>query len=161
MDGWRIGYAAAEPRFIQELMRVTLNETTHPCVFAQEGAREAAAGPQDCVRDMLAEDQHRRDLVCARLNAMPNVHCHVPEGSIYAFPDFSRYGLPSEELAMIFLREAHVATEAGSFYGPSGEGHLRICFGAAGYERLEEAMDRLQAFLEQHGPRLADSTAGH
>jgi len=160
MDGWRIGYAAAEPRFIQELMRVTLNETTHPCVFAQEGAREAAAGSQDCVREMLAEDQRRRDLVCARLNAMPKVHCHVPEGSIYAFPDFSRYGLPSEALAMIFLHETHVATEAGAFYGSSGEGHLRICFGAASDERLEEAMDRLQALLEQHGPGLADLTPG-
>jgi len=155
MDGWRIGYAAAEPRFIQEIMRVTLNETTHPCVFAQEGAREAAAGPQDCVQEMLAEDQRRRDLVCARLNALPNVRCHVPEGSIYAFPDFSDYGLPSEDLALMLLRETHVATEAGSFYGPGGEGHLRICFGAASAARLDEAMDRLHTFLERQGSQLA------
>jgi len=160
MDGWRIGYAAAERRFIQELMRVTLNETTHPCVFAQEGAREAAAGSQDCVREMLTEDQRRRDLVCARLNAMPGVSCHVPEGSIYAFPDFGSYGLPSEELALTLLRETHVATEAGSFYGPSGEGHLRICFGAASAERLDEAMDRLQAFLAQRGARATESAGG-
>lgn len=160
MDGWRIGYAAAEPRFIQELLRVTLNETTHPCVFAQEGAREAAAGSQDCVQEMLVEDQRRRDLVCARLNAMPGVRCHVPAGSIYAFPDFSSYGLPSEDLAMTLLREAHVATEAGSFYGASGEGHLRICFGAADYARLDEAMDRVQQFIDQHGPRLAAARSG-
>jgi len=160
MDGWRIGYAAAEPRFIQELMRVTLNETTHPCVFAQEGAREAAAGSQDCVREMLTEDQRRRDLVCARLNAMPGVSCHVPEGSIYAFPDFGSYGLPSEELALTLLRETHVATEAGSFYGAAGEGHLRICFGAAEYGRLDEAMDRLQAYLESQGSKLADASTG-
>ncbi len=147
MDGWRIGYAAADARFIQELMRVTLNETTHPCVFAQEGAREAVAGSQDCVREMVAEDQRRRDLVCARLNDMPGVHCHVPQGTIYAFPDFSAYGQSSEDLALAILHEAHVSTEAGSFYGPSGEGHLRLCFGAASYERVEEAMDRLEKFL--------------
>ncbi|MDJ0926747.1 MAG: pyridoxal phosphate-dependent aminotransferase [Gammaproteobacteria bacterium] len=151
MDGWRIGYAAAAPKFIQEIMRVTLNETTHPCVFAQEGAREAAAGPQDCVRDMLAEDQRRRDLVVARLNEMPGIHCHVPEGSMYAFPDFSAYSTDSEEFALTILRDAHVAMEAGAFYGPAGEGHLRICFGAASYARLDEAMDRVQAFLEKRG----------
>jgi aspartate aminotransferase len=149
MDGWRIGYAAADRRFIQKLLRVTLTDTTHPCVFAQEGARVAAAGPQDCVKKMLAEDQHRRDLVCGRLNSMPGVRCHVPEGSIYAFPDFSALGMPSHDLAMALLREVHVATEAGSFYGPSGEGHLRICFGAASCERLEEAMDRLDRFFEK------------
>ena len=159
MDGWRIGYAAAEPRFIQELMRVTLNETTHPCVFAQEGARVAAAGSQDCVREMLAEDQRRRDLVCARLNEMPGVSCHVPAGSIYAFPDFSAWCESSEAFAMEILEQAHVATEAGAFYGPTGEGHLRICFGAADYERLAEALDRLQAFLERRERTAAASGA--
>lgn len=160
MDGWRIGYAAADARFIQELLRVTLNETTHPCVFAQEGAREAVAGSQDCVAEMVAEDQRRRDLVCARLNAMPGVRCHIPQGTIYAFPDFSDYGMSSEDLAMEILHQAHVSTEAGSFYGASGEGHLRICFGAADYERLEEAMDRLDAFLQEQQSRLTDAAAG-
>jgi DNA-binding transcriptional MocR family regulator len=37
---------------------------------------------------------------------------------------------------------------------------LRICFGAASDERLDEAMDRLQALLEQHGPGLADLIPG-
>ena len=32
---------------------------------------------------------------------------------------------------------------------PSGEGHLRICFGAEPYERLEEAMDRIERYLER------------
>jgi aspartate aminotransferase len=160
MDGWRIGYAAGERRFIQELLRVTLNETTHPCVFAQEGAREAVAGPQDCVAEMVAEDRRRRNLVCKRLNAMPGVQCHVPDGSIYAFPDFSSYGLPSEDLAMALLKDVHVATEAGSFYGASGEGHLRICFGAASYERLDEAMDRIETFLTDQAGRLVDSAGG-
>ncbi|RMF98417.1 MAG: aminotransferase class I/II-fold pyridoxal phosphate-dependent enzyme, partial [Gammaproteobacteria bacterium] len=86
MDGWRIGYAAAERRFIEQLQRVTMNDTTHPCVFAQEGARAAAAGPQDCVQEMLAEDARRRALAQQRLDAMPGVSCRLPEGTIYAFP---------------------------------------------------------------------------
>ncbi len=147
MDGWRIGYAAAERRFIEQLQRVTMNDTTHPCVFAQEGARAAAAGPQDCVREMLAEDARRRELAQRRLDAMPGVSCRLPEGTIYAFPDFSALGMASETLAQRLLHETGVATEAGSFYGPGGEGHLRICFGAVDYPRLAEAMDRIEHWL--------------
>ncbi|RMF95862.1 MAG: pyridoxal phosphate-dependent aminotransferase, partial [Gammaproteobacteria bacterium] len=65
-----------------------------------------------------------------------------------AFPDFSALGIPSETLAQRLLHEAGVATEAGAFYGPSGEGHLRICFGAVEYPRLEEAMDRIEHWLQ-------------
>lgn len=149
MDGWRLGYAAAKRSFIEDLMKVTLNETTHPCIFAQAGACAGAAGSQDCVKEMVAEDARRRDLVHRRLNEMPGVTCHLPDGTIYTFPDFSAYGKPSEQMAEELLRKAHVATEKGSFYGRTGEGHLRICFGSEPYERLEEAMDRIEAYLKK------------
>lgn len=148
MDGWRMGYAAARPEFIQQMLRVTLNETTHPCVFAQEGARAAITGPQDCVAEMLEEDRRRRDLVVERLNEMTGVSCRPPEGTIYVFPDFSGLGISSADLAQALLHESHVAVEAGSFYGSAGEGHLRICFGSEPYERLVEAMDRIERFCK-------------
>ncbi len=37
--------------------------------------------------------------------------------------------------------------EAGSFYGEQGEGYLRVCFGSEPYERIEQAMDRLEYFF--------------
>lgn len=149
MDGWRLGYAAGKRELIQGLMKVVLNETTHPNVFAQEGAVAAVVGSQDCVAEMVAEDRRRRDLVFERLNRMPGVRCPKPEGAIYAFPDFSATKKPSHQLAEELLRRTHVATEAGSFYGPAGEGHLRICFGSAPYERLEEAMNRIEDYLQK------------
>ncbi len=145
MDGWRLGYAVAPHPLLKEVMRVTMNETTHPNVFAQRGAIAAVEGPPQVLEGMVAEDRRRRDMAHRRLNDMDGVTCHLPEGTIYAFPDFSALGLSSEELATLLLQRAHVATEAGSFYGPSGEGHLRICFGSESYERLQEAMDRIEA----------------
>ncbi|MCI0410724.1 MAG: aminotransferase class I/II-fold pyridoxal phosphate-dependent enzyme, partial [Acidobacteria bacterium] len=75
--------------------------------------------------------------------------CPKPEGAIYAFPDFSATRKTSHQLAEELLRHTHVATEAGSFYGPAGEGHLRICFGSAPYDRLEEAMNRIEDYLRR------------
>jgi aspartate aminotransferase len=147
MDGWRVGYAAAPEPLIGELRRITMNSTTHPCVFAQEGALVAVTASQDCVARMVAEDKRRRDLVIESLNAIPGVYCARPQGTIYAFPDISGLNAKADELAKRILSEAHVAVESGSFYSSRGENHLRICFGSEPYERVAEAMGRLRRYL--------------
>ena len=89
-------------------------------------------------------------MLVERLNAMPNVSCKAPEGTIYAFPDVSKTGLgTSNEVAKKILQECHVVVESGTFYGPAGEGHLRMCFSAEPYERIELAMDKLDAFFKK------------
>ena len=128
-------------------MKITLNETTHPCVFAQEGAIAAVTGSQDCVKEMVEDDRLRRDLLVDRLNKIPGVKCAVPQATIYAFADFSAWGISSDELSTNILEHTHVAIESGAFYGEAGEGHLRICFGSESYERLEEALDRIEKYF--------------
>lgn len=149
MDGWRLGYVAAPSRFVDQILKVTLNQTTHPNVFAQEGAIAAVRGPMEAVSRMVAEDLRRRDLLCGRLDALPGVSCPRPEGTIYAFPDVRGLGVPSKELARRLLHEAHVAVEAGSFYGEAGEGHLRLCFGSEPYDLMDQACDRMEPILTQ------------
>jgi aspartate aminotransferase len=149
MDGWRIGWAAAPAHMIADLRRHSMNVTTHPCVFAQEGALAAVTGSQDCVRALVAEDDERRRLVVERMNAMPGVRCARPEGTIYAFPDVSGLGKSSSEVARFILEKAHVAVESGSFYGGSGEGHIRVCFGSEPVDRMREAMDRIAQALKE------------
>jgi len=148
MDGWRLGYVACHEKFMPALMMITVNDVAHVNVFIQEGARAALAGPQDCRIEMLAEDDRRRQLVSRRMNEIDGINCPLPQGTIYSFPDISAFGKPSEQVAEEILAGTNVVTEAGSFYGPGGEGHLRICFGAESYERIEEAMNRLQEYFE-------------
>jgi len=148
MDGWRLGYVACHEKFMPALMMITVNDVAHVNVFIQEGARAALTGPQDCRIEMLAEDDRRRQLVSRRMNEIDGINCPLPQGTIYSFPDISAFGKPSEQVAEEILAGTNVVTEAGSFYGPGGEGHLRICFGAESYERIEEAMNRLQEYFE-------------
>ena len=149
MDGWRLGYVACKQAFMPALMKITVNDVAHVNVFIQQGAHAALTGPQDCLAEMLNEDDRRRQLVCRRMNEMKGVVCPAPEGTIYAFPDVSALGKPSQQIAEEILAECLVVTEDGGFYGPAGEGHLRICFGAEPYEMIEQAMDRLQAYFAQ------------
>jgi len=149
MDGWRIGYIAADRRFIGPLLKITTNDATHVNTFIQYGALAAVTGPVQPMRDMVDRDRQRRDLVVARLNQMPGVRCVLPEGTIYAFPDIRGTGLNSQDAALRLLDETGVVVEAGSFYGPAGEGYLRLCFGSEPAHRLSEAMDRMQEFFNR------------
>lgn len=149
MDGWRLGYVACPKKFIPALMQVTVNDVAHVNVFIQHGARAAISGPQETFREMLAEDDRRRRLVYDRLNAIDGIDCPLPQGTIYAFPDVRAFGKPSKQIAEELLEETGVVTEDGAFYGATGEGHLRICFGSEPYDVLEEALDRMQGYFEK------------
>lgn len=147
MDGWRLGYIAADAAYMPALTKMTATEVTHVNTFIQSGAVAALQGPASVLEGLVAGDRERRDLVVARLNQMPGVTCALPEGTIYAFPDITGTGLTSQEAADALLEQAGVVVEAGSFYGAAGEGHLRICFGAQEAPRLDEAMDRMSRFF--------------
>lgn len=147
MDGWRLGYLAADASLMPPLMKITMNDVTHVNTFIQHGALAAVTGPAPVLEALVAADRRKRDLVVQRLNQMPGVTCALPEGTIYAFADVSAIGMPSDELAMQLLDRTNVSVEAGSFYGRGGEGYLRVCFGSQSEARLGEAMDRLQTFF--------------
>ena len=147
MDGWRLGYIAADASLIGPCMKITSNEVTHVNTFVQHGALAALTGDPAILAGMIERDRARRDLVVSRLNQMPGVSCAPVEGTIYAFPDISATGLTSQDCADRLLNETGVVVEAGSFYGAAGEGHLRVCFGCAELPVLEDAMNRMQRFF--------------
>ena len=47
--------------------------------------------------------------------------------------------------------EERVAVVPGDAFGPSGAGHVRMCY-ATSYERLEEALARIGRFVERVRP---------
>ena len=147
MDGWRLGYIAADASLIPALMKITSNEVTHVNTFIQYGGLAAVTGGMDAVSRMVEDDRVKRDMVVRSLNQMPGVSCAPPEGTIYAFADISATGRPSQALAEDLLEQARVVVEAGSFYGAAGEGYLRVCFGSVSHEQLQEAMTRMSRFF--------------
>lgn len=146
MTGWRVGYAAAN-HFLSAAM-VKVNSAASSCVssIAQYAALEALTGPQDTVREMISTFKKRRDLLVRGLAQMPGFQCSLPLGAFYAFPNISKTGFSSLELAMKILEKAHVATVPGSAFGSLGEGYLRIAY-ANSEERLKEAIERILKIL--------------
>lgn len=142
MTGWRLGYGIM-PQALAERVELLLTHSVGcSASFTQIAGLEAVSGPQARVAEMCAEYKRRRDVVVAGLNQIPRVHCRLPQGAFYAFPNVSAFGKTSDWLADFLLNKAGVALLPGSAFGRYGEGFLRISF-ANSLENLQEAIEQI------------------
>jgi aminotransferase len=86
-----------------------------------------------------------------RFNAI-GLACFEPKGAFYCFPNVSAAtGLDESTFAERLLDEERVGVVPGVAFGPSGAGHVRVCYATA-YEQIVEALDRIERFVDRHRP---------
>lgn len=150
MTGWRIGWTISPAPLAKAMGSLQSQETSNPCSVSQHAAVEALTGPQECVAEMRAAFQARRDLVVSRLRQLPGVRIPDIGGAFYAFFDISQSlshpGGPATSIEWCerLLEKEQVATVAGAAFG--AEGHVRMSF-AASDEKLNVGLDRIGRFL--------------
>lgn len=147
MTGWRIGYACGPKEIIAAMTKI--HQYTMMCVpiSSQMAAIEALKNGERSVAEMKREYRRRREFVISRLNEM-GLSCHKPEGAFYAFPSIKKTGLSSMEFSNRLLKQEKVAVVPGTAFGASGEGYVRISY-ATSFDKLKEAMHRMERFLSQ------------
>jgi aminotransferase len=114
---------------------------------AQDAALAAVLEGEADVERMVAEYDRRRRLLVDGLNGM-GLETFEPRGAFYVFPRIGSTGLTDEVFTERLLTEERVAVVPGSAFGPSGAGHVRMCYATA-YEGLEEALRRIGRFVER------------
>jgi len=147
MTGWRIGYVAAERRFIQALTKIHQYTMLSAPTMAQMAAIEALRNGESEVEKMVQEYNRRRRLMVKRLNEI-GLPCFEPKGAFYAFPSIKATGMNSEEFAEKLLLEEKVAVVPGTAFGPYGEGFVRCCY-ATSLPDIEEALRRMDRFIRK------------
>jgi aspartate aminotransferase len=104
---------------------------------------------------MRQEFQRRRDVITAKLNAIPGVTCLKPQGAFYVFPNVaSYYGrsfggkaiTSSAEMATYLLDESNVALVPGGDFGH--DDHIRLSY-ATSMEQIEKGVDRIAEALRK------------
>ena len=148
MCGWRIGYAVASQPIVDQMLKLQQFNAVHAPSHAQKGALAGLLGPQDFIRDMLAELDRRRQFLVNRFNRIPGLSCLMPQGTFYAFLNIKALERSAEEVSRILLDDASVVTVPGSSLGQYGEGYLRISF-TVPIDRLEVAADRIEATVRR------------
>ena len=154
MTGWRIGFGAGPRDLIRAMANMQGQATAGVSTVGQAAAAAALDGPQDLVAERAAIYRGRRDLVVDRLNDVPGIACHKPEGTFYVFPNIAgcldrtsaggRRIATDEDFATALLEEQHVATVQGGAFGMSP--YLRISY-ATSEAALEEGCRRIAAFV--------------
>lgn len=153
MTGWRVGFMYASQRIIKQVLKVhdafaicapTISQFAALAALRQTNGKDGAG--DDSIKELCQALWRRRDLVCSRLDKLQDEFSYVkPGGGYYVFPRL-KSGAKSIEYTIKLLKEAKVITIPGAAFGPSGESHIRLSFGATD-EELNEAFDRLEKYL--------------
>lgn len=159
MTGWRVGYALGAKELLGNMLKLQSHSTSNPTSIAQKAAVEALRGPQESVRQMLAEYAHRREKIVSGLRAISGIECVMPEGAFYVYPNvgavLEKAGVKdATAFAERLLEEVHVALVPGPAFGTRE--HVRISY-ATSQEQIDEGLRRLKQFVSQLVPAYAQA----
>lgn len=149
MTGWRLGMLAAPKEFVAVMLKIFQYTTMCAPHMLQHGAIEALRNTSHEVESMKRSYRMRRNYMVQTLNKIGLI-CHTPGGAFYVFPSIKATGLTSEQFAEELLMSENVAVVPGNVFGESGEGYIR-CSYAASMPQLQEALKRMQQFIESKG----------
>ena len=147
MTGWRLGYAAAPHRILEQMLKIHQFAIMCAPTTSQYAAVSALRDGDNDVQMMREAYDQRRRFVLHAFKEM-GLDCFEPEGAFYAFPSIKRFGMTSDEFATRFLREEKVAVVPGTAFGASGEGFLRVSY-AYSLKNLKAALGRMANFVKR------------
>ncbi|HUR46078.1 MAG TPA: pyridoxal phosphate-dependent aminotransferase [Candidatus Saccharimonadales bacterium] len=143
MTGWRLGFLAAPEPIAKAIDAIQSHSTSNPTSFAQKGAVAALTGPQDHLKNWLAEYDKRRSTAWRKLNGIPGVSCVNSKGAFYLFPNISKLGLKSAEFCAKLLEQEKVAAVPGIAFG--ADDYIRISY-ATSMANIEKGLERIEKF---------------
>lgn len=160
MPGWRMGFAAGNPKLIAALARMKSYLDYGAFTPIQVAATTALNGDQSCVEETRKIYRDRRDVL---VNSFGRAGWEIPSppATMFAWaPLPERFAhLGSVEFSKLLLANADVAVSPGLGFGEHGEGFVRIAL-VENKQRIRQAARNLKQFLSgSNESRTTD--AGH
>jgi aminotransferase len=147
LAGWRLGFLACQGSLVSEILKIQDCSVISAARVGQEGLLAALPGIGEHVTRVRRALRERRDRLVA---ALRDAHLDAflePAGSLFLFLD-----LPGVDNSLAFchrlLEEKHVVAVPGSAFGLGGESSIRLSFGSAAPDHLEEAARRIATSIE-------------
>jgi LL-diaminopimelate aminotransferase len=145
MAGWRVGMAVGNAEALAALAQVKSNVDSGIFRPLQEAAVQALSTDPDWLAARNSVYQERLEIILETLDAV-GMETTRPSAALYVWARVPE-GWESEPFALALLEQMGVAIAPGPFFGPSGEGYVRLSV-TAPTERVREAMGRLLQFAE-------------
>jgi len=157
MAGWRIGFMVGNKDLVNALARMKSYHDYGSFTPVQVAAIAALEGPQDCVREIAAKYQRRRDVLAKGL-AEAGWKVEVPRASMYIWAELpaAYAAMGSLEFAKKLLAEARVAVSPGIGFGDYGDNHVRFAL-IENEARTRQAIRGIKEMFRKDGvlPKVA------
>ena len=147
MPGWRMGFAVGNERLIAALARVKSYLDYGAFTPIQVAATAALNGPDDCIAEIRAIYQSRRDVL---VKSMKQAGWDIPPppATMFAWvpiPEHLKF-MGSMEFSKELLEKAGVAVAPGVGFGEYGEGFVRIGL-VENEQRIRQAARNIKRYL--------------
>lgn len=149
MTGFRIGWAVANKSLIAVMSNIQGHQTSGTSILLQKAAIGAINGVQSSTNSLRTTLENNRKILVDRLNAFSGVHLLPPDGTFYAFADFSAYEKDSTKLSKFLLDKVRVLTMPGKEFGM--DGYLRISF-CGSIKDINEGIERMKWAIDPDSP---------
>ncbi|CEH30129.1 Putative LL-diaminopimelate aminotransferase [Aneurinibacillus migulanus] len=141
MAGWRVGFALGNPEVVRLINLYQDHYFVSLFGAVQMASVEALTASQQCVYDLCAMYESRRNTLYNALHRIGWKAQPTP-GSFFAWLPVPA-GYTSSSFADVLLNEAQVAVAPGIGFGEQGEGYVRVGL-LVEEPRLEEAAERIR-----------------
>ena len=127
MAGWRVGFMVGNADLVNALASIKSYNDYGMLTPIQVASIVALEGPQDCVSEICAKYQRRRDVLVKGLHEIGWM-VENPRASMYIWAKIpERYrAAGSVEFSKKLLQDAKVAVSPGMGFGEYGDDHVRI-----------------------------------
>jgi len=155
MTGWRLGYCGATEKIAKLMTNIQSHMTSNVCSITQYAAIEALNGPQDKVKEMIAEFEKRRNYMANTLEEMNNLSIIKPQGAFYIMINIDKcLGKEingekindSMDFSAKLLEDEKVAVIPGKAFGL--DNYVRVSY-ATSMELIEKGLERINKFVNK------------
>jgi alanine-synthesizing transaminase len=151
MAGWRIGFMVGNKDLVHALARIKSYHDYGTFTPIQVASIVALEGPQDCVEEIRATYQLRRDVMVKGLHDI-GWRVENPKASMYVWAKIPDYysDLGSIGFTKRLLEQAKIAVAPGIGFGDYGDDHVRIAL-IENENRLRQALRGVKEMFRKDG----------
>ena len=151
MAGWRIGFMVGNKELVAALARIKSYHDYGSFTPVQVACIAALEGPQECVAEITAQYQSRRDVMVKGLHEIGWM-VDKPKASMYIWAKIpAAYAhLKSLEFAKKLLSDAKIAVSPGIGFGDYGDDYVRIAL-IENEQRTRQALRGIREMFRKDG----------
>jgi aspartate/methionine/tyrosine aminotransferase len=154
MSGWRVGSLVGSEKVLAEISKLHAPLVVCPSTMSQIAALAALKTSEKYLKDNLKEYEKRRKATLDGASKIPEIKAYKPGGGMFVMMEVENC---KNDMMLVkdIVNKSKVGLVPG--VGFAAPGFLRLSFGSADAEQIEEAFNRLQVYFKEKYPKYLKS----